>query len=103
MTIHFDEKGKFFTEIVTKKTVLVTVQTLTHRIHGQIYIRPDERLKDELDHASQFMALTDAIVYDASGVEIGRPEFMVINKNQIVWLIPEQEPERSREREGDEQ
>jgi hypothetical protein len=100
MTIHFDEKGKFFTEIVTKKPVPVNIQTLTHRIHGYIYVSPGERIKDALDQSTQFVAVTDARVMGASGEEIDHAEFMIINVDQIVWLIPDQGFDQSREQEG---
>jgi hypothetical protein len=48
-----DEKGKIFTEVVTKLPVVVMIQTVIHRLHGNIHIRPDERLKAELDRATE--------------------------------------------------
>jgi len=50
MVIGFeDEKGKIFTEVVTKLPVPIMMQTTTHRVLGNIHVRPDQRLKDELD------------------------------------------------------
>jgi hypothetical protein len=100
MSIHFDDKGKFFTEIVTKNPVTVMMQTLKHRIHGQIFVRPGERLKDELDQSSQFVAVTNAVVYGESGEELSHADFMVVNIDQIVWLIPEQDSTQDPDREG---
>jgi len=54
MTIHYDDKGKFFTAIVTKEPNSVIIQTLLHRIEGSMYSRPNERIKDELNKAEQF-------------------------------------------------
>ena len=45
MTIEFDDNGKFFTDIISKNPIPVTIQTVTHRIHGNIHIREDRRLK----------------------------------------------------------
>jgi hypothetical protein len=103
MTIHFDEKGKFFTEKITKEPVPVMIQTITNRIHGSIYVRPGERLKDELDQSTQFVAVTDAVIFGLSGDEIAHAEFMIINIDQLVWLIPEQNLDQSRPEEGDAQ
>jgi hypothetical protein len=100
MSIHYDEKGKFFTEIIPKEPVPVRMQTLTHRIQGNIYIRPGERLKDELNQAVQFVAVTDAVVFGASGDEICRTEFMIVNIDQIVWLTPEQDSPQSQDQTG---
>ena len=100
MSIHFDEKGKFFTEIVPKEPVPVRIQTLAYRIQGNIYVRPGERLKDELDQAVQFVAVTDAAVFEPSGAEICRTEFMIVNISQIVWLTPEQDSSQDQDQEG---
>jgi hypothetical protein len=46
MSLRFDEKGKFFTEIVSKEAVEVIIQTPTNQLRGNIHIRPGERLRD---------------------------------------------------------
>jgi len=56
MTIEFDDKGKFFTDVTTKVTVLAIIQTATQRIHGNIHVRRDQRFKDELDIDEKFLA-----------------------------------------------
>ncbi len=63
MTIEFDDNGKFFTDIVSKIPIPVLIQTVTHRIHGNIHVTRDHRLKDELDLPEKFVAVTDAIIY----------------------------------------
>jgi hypothetical protein len=101
MTIQFDEKGKFFTDIVTKKPVPVMMQTVTNRIHGFIYVRPGERLKDALDQSPQFVAVTDAVIYGLTGEELYHTDFIIINLDQIVWLNPEQDLDQNPPEEGD--
>ena len=85
-----DEKGKIFTEVVTKIPVPVMIQTTTHRLLGNLHIRPDQRLKDELDYAEPFVAVTDASVLDVDGKVIQRADFMAVRRDQIVWVIPEE-------------
>jgi len=41
MTIHFDDKGKFYTEVISKKPIRSTIQTITHRLEGNIYVKSD--------------------------------------------------------------
>jgi hypothetical protein len=53
-----------------------------------IHIRVDDRLKDELDRGAPFLAITDAVVSDASGAEIARSEFMAVNRQHIIWVFP---------------
>jgi hypothetical protein len=91
MPTQFDEKGKIFTNIISKKPIEVTIQTLSHRIHGEIYVRPDERIKDELDRSEQFLAVTNAIVYGPQNEELYHSDFLTLNLNHIIWLIPDDE------------
>ena len=94
MNAQFDEKGKIFTNVISKKPVPVTIQTSTHRLHGELYVRPGERLKDELNCSEQFLALTNATVFDAECHEIYRCSFLTLSLGQIVWLIPDDELDR---------
>jgi hypothetical protein len=91
MNIHFDDKGKFFTEIISKKPIPANVQTITHRIEGIIYTREDKRVIDELRDESQFIAMTDAVIYDKKGEPLYTCDFLSLNKAHIVWLIPSEE------------
>jgi hypothetical protein len=91
MATQFDEKGKIFTNVISKKPVMVTIQTTMNKIHGEIYVRPNERIKDELDRSEQFLAVTNAIVYNAQDAEIYRSDFLTLSLNHIVWLIPDDE------------
>ena len=85
----FDEKGKIFTNVVPKTPIPATIQTLTHRIHGEVYMKTDERLKDELNHSDQYLAVTNARIFNSKGETLYACKFLTINKNQIVWLIPD--------------
>ncbi len=89
MITDFDEKGKIFTNIVQKNPVPATIQTITHQIRGEVYMKPDERLKDELNRSDQFLAVTNASILDDKGNVAFSCKFLTLNKNQIVWLIPD--------------
>lgn len=95
MSIYFDDKGKFFTELISKEAVPVIIQTLTHRIQGQIHIRPGERVKDEINQADAFVAVTQAKIIDPGGRELYQCEFIAVNREHIVWILPEDELVRS--------
>jgi hypothetical protein len=92
-----DEKGKIFTEVVTKIPVPVIIQTTTHRLLGNIHIRPDQRLKDELDFAEPFVAVTNASVLDADGKIVHRADFLAVRRDQIVWVLPEEKTAKERD------
>ena len=90
MTIEYDEKGKRFTDIVTKKPVYATVQTTTHLIRGHIHVRREQRIKDELDLDEKFLAITDVQVLSADGQVLFQAPFLAIQRDHIVWVVPEQ-------------
>ena len=91
MTIEYDEKGKRFTDIVTKRSVYATVQTTTHLMRGHIHVRRDQRIKDELDLDEKFLAVTDVQVLSADGQVLFQAPFLAIHRDHIVWVVPEQQ------------
>lgn len=93
MSIEYDEKGKFFTDVVTKTPVRAVVQTTAQLIRGSVHVRAGERLKDELDRDELFLAITDASVLGADGQAQFQAAFLAVRRSQIVWVFPdEQEP-----------
>ena len=90
MTIEFDEKGKIFTDIVSKVAIPAVVQTTQHLIRGNVHVRRDERLKDELDRDELFLAITDASVVGADGQVLYQTRFLAVRRAQIVWVMPAQ-------------
>lgn len=90
MTIEYDDKGKIFTDIVSKIAVYATIQTTTHQMRGRIHIRRDQRIKDELDGDEKFLALTDVTVLNADGHALFQAPFMAVQRAHIIWVLPEQ-------------
>jgi hypothetical protein len=88
MTIHYDDKGKYYTEVVSKDPVSVIIQTDQYRIVGDIHVRLDERIKDEMDRNERFIAVTDAVVFDLAGKQLHQVDFMVVNRAHIIYLFP---------------
>ena len=89
MTIQYDEKGKFFTDIVSKIAVYATVQTTTHLMRGRIHIRRDQRLKDELDQSESFLAMTELTVLNRDGQPIFQAPFIAVQRAHIIWVVPD--------------
>ncbi len=85
-----DEKGKRFTDVITKRAVYATVQTTTHLMRGDIHVRRDQRIKDELDLDEKFLAMTDVDVLAADGHVLFHAPFLALNRSQIIWVLPEQ-------------
>jgi len=90
MSIEYDEKGKIFTDIVSKIAIHATVQTTTHMMRGRIHVRRDQRIIDELDLNENFLALTDVSVLGPDGQTLFQSPFLAVRRTHIVWVIPEQ-------------
>ena len=90
MSVRYDDRGKYFTEIITKDRVPATVQTIVSRIQGNLHVRIDDRIKDELNRGEHFLAITDAIIYNLQGQKTYDTEFMLINRDHIIWIIPQE-------------
>jgi hypothetical protein len=90
MTFEYDEKGKIFTDIVSKVAVPATIQTTTHLIRGHVHVRRDQRIKDELDVNESFLALTDVSVLGSEGQTLFQTPFLAVQRSHIIWVMPEQ-------------
>jgi hypothetical protein len=88
MSIEYDEKGKYYTNIIHKVPVPCMIQTTKNLIRGLIHVRQDERLKDELEVDERFIAITDVSVLDAEGKVVYSTPFLAVQKDQIVWIMP---------------
>lgn len=88
MTIEYDDKGKFYTNVIHKIPVPSVVQTTTHLIRGFVHVRQGERIKDELENENRYIAVTEASVCDAEGKIVFSGPFISVQKKQIVWIMP---------------
>ena len=88
-----DEKGKVFTPRIRTASVEVDIVTVQGVVHGFVHVKPDQRIKDELNyHAERFLAVTGATLrghLDASPREVG---FVAVNKSHIITVVPINEP-----------
>lgn len=91
MSIEFNDRGKYFTDIISKTAVPAIIQTTQHRIEGSIHIRLDERVKDELDRHEAFLAVTNAKIFGTDGSLLYQSDFMSVSRHQIVWVMPIQD------------
>ncbi|HET6596105.1 MAG TPA: hypothetical protein VFI14_01475 [Chryseosolibacter sp.] len=96
MTFEYDEKGKIFTDVVTKVAIPATIQTTTHLMHAHIHVRRDQRIKDELDLNESFLALTDVRVMGPDGQILYQAPFLAVQRSQIIWVLPEQDQSNTR-------
>jgi hypothetical protein len=90
MTTEFDEKGKIFTNVVSKRPVPVLIQISGQRIQGKLHVTPTERIMDGLNASEKFIAITDATIYGEDGDVLYQSPFLTLNREFIIWLIPEE-------------
>jgi hypothetical protein len=91
MYTQFEEKGKIFTNRVSKDELEVIIQTSKQKIHGTIHVQVDQRLIDDLNTSKGFLAITNAKIYDGNENLISESKFLAINIDQIVWILPVEE------------
>lgn len=92
MTIEYDEKGKIFTDIVSKIAIHATIQTTSHLLRGRIHVRRDQRVIDELDLNENFLPITDVSVMGTDGQTLFQAPFLAVQRSHIIWVFPEQSP-----------
>jgi hypothetical protein len=90
MDVRIDEKGKYFTPRIAKDAMLAMVRTADERVVGYIYVRPDRRLKDEMNEdQSRFLPITDARIYRASdNALLYHAGFTLIAYSHIIGITP---------------
>ncbi len=88
MTIEYDQKGKYYTDVVRKLPVSAVIQTSAHLVRGFVHVKDGERLKNELERDEKFLAVTDATVYGAEDEVLYTTSFMAIQRSQIIWIMP---------------
>lgn len=90
MSVRIDHNGKVYTDVVNKQPAPVVIQTVSHAIRGQIFLRPGQRVRDVLNDAAEpFLAVTAAEVMSADGQRLHAAPFLTVNKQHIVWLLPQ--------------
>ena len=97
MVFEYDDKGKFFTEVITKDRILTHIQTKTHDIRGYVHVRKGDRLSDELNIDCRFLAVTEAKIYNPDGEVLYTSDFLAVNREHIVWLMPINEQQEKSE------
>lgn len=88
MGVEYDEKGKFYTEFISKDTIYSHIQMVENYVRGYIHVRKDERLSDEINKDISFLAVTKAEIRDPNGEILYTSDFLAVNRRHIVWLMP---------------
>jgi Family of unknown function (DUF6812) len=88
MSIEYDEKGKFFTDVISKEVIRSEIQLVTHLVRGNVHVRKGDRLSDEINLPNLFLPVTKAEIYSLDGNKLYSCDFLAVNRDHIVWLMP---------------
>ena len=91
MGIEYDEKGKIFTNVVTKRSIPILAQIPGQRVRGNLHVSPESRITDAMNAPDEFVAITDASILGETGEVQYRSKLLILNRASILWLIPEEE------------
>ncbi|HEY4718283.1 MAG TPA: hypothetical protein VIH14_04655 [Anaerolineales bacterium] len=85
-----------FRPLVNTTQYPVIIQTTHNRIHGNLHVRENERIKDALNSNELFLAITNVQIFNLDGsVELKKSEFLAINRSHIIWIIESTPPSGS--------
>lgn len=91
MSTHFDTDGKTFSHVVHTQGSAVVVQTESNIIRGTLHLRENERVRDALNTSEQFLAVTNAQVFDAKGETVlYETSFLALNRHSIDWVFEDE-------------
>ncbi len=66
----------------------VTILTGTYRIKGYIDLLPGARVTDYMAEAKEFIAVTDAEVWEVIGRQVFTAPFLNVNRSHIQIIAP---------------
>lgn len=94
MDFRVDAKGKVFTAHVTKNQMAITAGVGDLVIRGILHIKPDARLKDEMNDSEPFIAITNARVTTKTGIlPVYETDALIVNKSQLAWIFEDPSPQ----------
>jgi hypothetical protein len=66
----------------------LTILTGTYRIKGHVELTPGARVTDYLVESKEFIAITDAEVWEIAGRHVMNTPFLNVSRNHIQVVIP---------------
>jgi hypothetical protein len=70
------------------ETTAIVIHTASFRVEGRIALVPGARLTDYIRSAEDFVAVTQAVVYDKAGSRMFTAEFMDVGRQFIELIVP---------------
>jgi hypothetical protein len=76
--------------LLKKRPIPIVLQTSKHLIRGKFHVRGEMRVIDELAVEDKFIAITDGEILSYKGNRLFKTEFIAVNRQDIVWIVPEE-------------
>jgi len=75
---------------IEKEQKPIIAHTASYKVTGKVFIPPGGRISDFISSTAQrkFIAVADAVVTDIFGKEICKADFLELNRDEIIFLIP---------------
>ena len=85
---------------IQKEQKQIVAYPYHYKIKGKVFTPPGARLSDFISGLGQkkFIPVVDAVVTDIFGNEICKTGFLELNKDEIIFLLPESELEKHKTR-----
>ena len=87
----FDRDTYFREDQISKAPTPVIIKTPGNTIEGDFHVRGTMRLIDEIKFEEKFIAVTDAVLFDRDGNKLYRTNFITVNRDEILWIVPKAE------------
>lgn len=81
---------------IQKEEKAIIAYTRNYKVEGKMYLPIGARLSDFISSAQQknFIPVTGAVVTDLSGRQVCITDFLELNRDEIVFLVPKGESKK---------
>lgn len=87
--LRVDSKGKYYTKMVSTQQLRVRFRLLSGElVEGDVHIRPDARLSDELNDVNHpVISITSAVVHLPGGGHFDTA-YLAVPRHALGWVVP---------------
>lgn len=88
MVVHYDDKGKFYTDSTVTEKIPVRMKLTSGLIEGYIEISTYSRILEELNKENiEFLQLLNVKIFGEDNKVIQEINKVSLNRNHIIWVI----------------
>lgn len=88
MVVHYDDKGKFYTDSTVTEKIPVRMKLTSGIVEGYIEISTYSRVLEELNKENiEFIQLLDVKIFGENNKVVQETNKASLNRNHIIWVI----------------